>query len=283
MGLLKDIYTLHMSHWFGIKVINHVHGSDFKDLLDNTSGWLKKALISSYSKIDTSIILLKEMDHQFDDFKNTMKVIPVANFYDPDLDDYPQQEKESGRIRFCYFSNLIYSKGFSFTLEAFERVVHKGYNCELHIAGKIIPDHLKSAAEMEGILNEYLQKDLPITYHGVVTKEEKAKFLFQSDIFLLPTFYPSEGVPISIIEGMRAGNVIITTDHKYLKHMFPQSAGEIIAPKSVEALEEAMIKYLADQSLLRSIQEANMKTAIKSFSLEAHLKQLYHIFEKASN
>ena len=43
-----------------------------------------------------------------------------------------------------------------------------------------------------------------ICYLGVVKGNEKSQLLFESTMFILPSYYPAEAFPISIIEAMRA-------------------------------------------------------------------------------
>ena len=65
------------------------------------------------------------------------------------------------------------------------------------------------------IHDKSLEKD-GIFYHGPLYGMQKKDFLKALDIFVLPSFYASEAMPISIIEAMRSGCVIIATEHHYL-------------------------------------------------------------------
>lgn len=49
--------------------------------------------------------------------------------------------------------------------------------------------------------------------NGIVGGEQKKELLKKCYIFALPTRYPNEGQPISILEAMGNGMFIITTDH----------------------------------------------------------------------
>lgn len=77
-------------------------------------------------------------------------------------------------------------------------------------AGKFFEESEKEYFECcikENKLEEY------ITYHGIVGGKEKRELLKKCYIFALPTRYPNEGQPISILEAMGNGMFIITTDH----------------------------------------------------------------------
>lgn len=77
-------------------------------------------------------------------------------------------------------------------------------------AGKFFEDSEKEYFDSyvkENKLEEY------ITYHGIVGGESKRNLLKECYIFALPTRYPNEGQPISILEAMGNGMFIISTDH----------------------------------------------------------------------
>jgi len=84
LGSIKDVLLINLVSFKKVKLINHLHGSDFYDFLHGSSKWYKNILFYSYNKVDTSIVLLDSMQKQFKDFKN-MSVEVVPNFYDSEL------------------------------------------------------------------------------------------------------------------------------------------------------------------------------------------------------
>ncbi|WP_264566692.1 glycosyltransferase [Flavobacterium sp. N3904] len=65
-----------------------------------------------------------------------------------------------------------------------------------------------------------------------------------SDISILPTYY-REGTPRFLLESMSMGKAIITTDMPGCNHLIPTGEnGELIQPKSVTAIENAILRIL---------------------------------------
>jgi len=84
-----------------------------------------------------------------------------------------------------------------------KKLYEKGIRIKIKIAGNIVSNN---------DLSKYLGK-YGIEYVGVVNGNDKKDFLLWGNVFCLPTFYKMEGQPISIIEAMATGNLIVTTKH----------------------------------------------------------------------
>lgn len=279
-GNVRDIVIINILALFNIKIVNHIHGSGFDNLIKSLSGLHQRLAIKAFQKVDTSIVLMEAMRKEFELFKETMNIRVVENFYDPLIDKYATNHKENtDEINIIYFSNLMYTKGIAFLLQAFESLTTKYPNLRLHIAGHILGDGEITKEKMKDILNGYLAKYDTIQYHGLVKGEEKAKFLFKGDIFVLPTFYFREAFPISIIEAMRCGNAIITTRHNYLEYIVNEDQGKLIPIKSADAIEDAVVLYLKNADLLLSHQNYNTNFAKSNYTLEKYISKVLAIFE----
>lgn len=274
LGSFKDIMFINLAKLFSLKVVNHLHGADFKDFVDSLPSLYKKILINAYKKVDVSIVLLEEMKDQFQDFTDTMEVKVVSNFYDTVLDEITAPQGKHDQINISFFSNVMYSKGILETLEAFEALSKKHDNIFLHIAGNIFTDSYMTNTEIQQKLDLFLEKHPNAKYYGVVKKQSKKDFLENTDVFLLPSFYKSEAFPITIIEAMRAGAIVITTDHNYLKYIVSKESGSIVPPRSAEALEKELEKYILDENLRAQVQEYNLNYAQSKYSLQAHIDKL---------
>jgi glycosyltransferase involved in cell wall biosynthesis len=139
-----------------------------------------------------------------------------------------------------------------------------------------------SGIELKEIVDKFIKKNSRIKYFGPITdKIEKSKFLSKGLIFVLPTYYKLEGVPISIIEAMRMGNIILTTDFKFLPYLVKESSGLCVAPQSSIAVKNGILQILALSNKNKTqIQEFNSNYAKSYNSLEQHLLKINAVFGK---
>lgn len=150
------------------------------------------------------------------------KIFVVENCVDDQylLTDQEIEEKlaaleDKKVLHVLWLSNFIRSKGYPFVLEmakAEKERVDAGGQKRFHFdfAGKFFEDREK---EYFGSYIKDNELDEYVTYHGIVDGDAKRKLLKECYIFALPTRYPNEGQPISILEAMGNGMFIITTDH----------------------------------------------------------------------
>ncbi len=274
-GSLKDVLLINLASLKNIKLVNHLHGSDFYEFLHSSPKWYQNTLLYSYSKVDISIVLLDSMKAQFVDFPN-MKLKVVVNFYDKECNER-LAEKEKNKINLVYLSNIISSKGIFELIDAFEALSKTHENIHLNIAGGYIADEYLSIDKVRKKFEQKISLNSRITYTGKIFEREKVALLQKSDIFILPSYYKSEAFPISIIEAMACKNAIVTTNYKYLPEVVGEKNGVLVNPKSVESLIEGVDILLNDIEKLRKIQTHNKVEAQNKYNLNQYLKNLNEI------
>ena len=272
LGAIKDIFMLLIAGSLRKRVVNHLHGADFAKFYTRYE-ILKPLLKIAYQSVSTTIVLTRSMEKEFNHFP-LMKKIVVPNFYPKDFDN--KELKKDKRIVVTYFSNLLKSKGIFDFLEAAKLVHQEKPDVQFVVAGKCMGDHLMNGHQMKEGVNDFLMnnQDLSLEYIGEIDPFDRFAFLAQSHIFVLPTYYPTEGFPLSIIEAMRCGNVIITTDHNYLTDVIGSKNGTIVAPRNINVLAQAILYYINDAQLMTEIQNYNREEAQSKYSESTYLQSI---------
>jgi glycosyltransferase involved in cell wall biosynthesis len=107
-----------------------------------------------------------------------------------------------------------------------------------------------------------------------------ADVLATSDLFVLSTRW--EGLPLSILEAMRAGLPVITTNvggcSEAVEH---GTTGFLTKPSDIGQLRAMLEKALASKSLLRAMGEAGREKFHRDFRVESMMSKLMKVYHEA--
>ncbi|WOG25815.1 glycosyltransferase family 4 protein [Endozoicomonas sp. 8E] len=268
IGFSRDLYLLFLCFFSKAKVYNHLHGSDFKEFYRPLNACFKSLLRAAYSRVNKHAVLVDEMKEQLNDIKGNATVSVIHNFYK----DHPsifeaKRGKASNSLKILYLSSIVKSKGVFELIDAVKYLNDKGANLTLTIAGGFLGDQEYSGKEIEDKLRSDIKGFDYINYVGVVGSEEKYNLLSQADVFSLPSYYRSEAVPLSIIEAMRMGCLILTTKYKYLPSIVKDGVnGYLVETRSVIGIAEKLEFIISNMDVLNNISSCNSSEAIDRYS-----------------
>lgn len=160
-------------------------------------------------------------------------------------------EKDGGKLVLGQISRSIESKGMEVSIEAVKLLQQKGYkDIELIVIGPE-NDYYKS------LKSKYAQ-DTFVSFPGVALNPVSEIMKF--DIGLLPSFFPSESCPSSVVEYLSCGKPVITSDIGEIPNMVMTKdgtqAGKVIATDKTTSLPNyvdyanAIEEYYLDRSAL---------------------------------
>jgi glycosyltransferase involved in cell wall biosynthesis len=262
----------------------HLHGGYYRTLVDGFPGWQQKANYTAVSKLSGAIVLGPTLKWIFEGMLPEEKIFTVPNCVD---DDYLMSDEEFDEKVAClpdrkikhvlYLSNFIRSKGYPEVLEMARLEKERGGKRKFHFnfAGKFFE---KSEEEFFwSYVKENELKDY-ITYHGIVSGDKKRELLRICDIFCLLTTYPKEGQPISILEAMGNGMVVVATDHAGIPDQVTEGISGIVVSKNVDVrvIYERLLK-LDEYSI---IAVTNRVAAINKFSQARYIENMKICFNQ---
>lgn len=275
-GNIKDILTYFLLIGKWSKLVVHLHGGAG---LDKLLRFRLLSFINIYflSKFKSVILLGSVQKRIFLNHYNCHNVDLVPNFSLDEL--FISSEKMDfkyssvNKIKVLFLSNLITGKGYLELINGFLSLEDKyKSNFELNFAGGFADNVSKSKffKLIEGHNN--------IVYHGIVSGKYKRNLFFDNHIFCLPTYYPFEGQPISILEAYASGCFVITTNHSGIPDIFSNNVnGILVEAKSPESINKALIYCVENFSLIESIGRTNNFYAIQKFSLNTYNSSLYNL------
>ena len=286
-GNLRDLVIFKLLEPQHKKCLIHLHGGYYRQLVDNDmAGWQRKANYKAIKKLTGVIVLSKSLNKIFEGMIDDSKIFVVENCVDDQylLTDQEIEEKlgalENKKVlHILWLSNFIRSKGYPFVLEMAKTEkerVDAGGEKRFHFdfAGKFFECNEKQYFESyikDNKLEEY------VTYHGVVNGEKKRSLLKECYIFALPTRYPNEGQPISILEAMGNGMFIITTHHAGIPDIVEDGVnGILIKRENAYSVMDSLDVYLKNHCKILKI---NRKKIITYFKEQSYINNMKNVFE----
>lgn len=286
-GNLRDLLIFKLLRMQHKKCLIHLHGGYYRQLVDkDLARWQRMANYKAIGHLDGVIVLGESMKQIFQGMIDDSKIFVVPNCVDDEylMSDEAFEEKirsidKSSVKHVLYLSNFIRSKGYPEVLEMarLEKArCDKGEQRKLHFdfAGKFFEESEKQFF-FEYIKNYRL--DDYITYHGVVSGDKKRALLKKSDIFVLLTRYPNEGQPISILEAMGNGMVIVTTDHAGIPDIVKDGLNGIVVynNQDIEKILDRMRSIDANK-----IARNNRESVCQNYRENSYLAKLQGIFRR---
>ena len=226
-GTFRNVPFLIISKILRNKTILHFHCGDIDDFLNGQHSVIKFLLLFTYKLSDKLVILSPTLRNNFSQIINQDNLVIIENgIRSPFFNSKVIRESEV--IKILYLSNLIISKGYFDILIAIDHLVNKlsFTNIECNFCGDFLTSYddpeLNSIEKMKMDFHNYISQNNLIHYVNYKTQvldEEKNKFLNESHILILPTNYSTEAQPLSIIEAISTGNVIISTNFRAIPDM----------------------------------------------------------------
>ena len=237
-------------------------------------GLIQRRLCSPLSRADGIVAIGKKARS---DYQSRFPSLRVANIpYTCDLSAFRhagENREASETLRLLFAGQMIERKGIDLLLRAFERTVENGIDAQLDLVGR------------EGFLPQWMSELGPqtrdrITWHGFQQPSALPKLFGESDVFVLPSRHDGWGVVVN--EALGAGLPIISTTAVGAASdlLSDGSAGILVEPESISALEDA-IRCLALDKKKRSRMSLAAFAKSETLSPESTVKRWLEVIESA--
>lgn len=142
-------------------------------------------------------------------------------------------------LRLLFLSNMTPSKGFMDVLHATRMLLERGVDVQADFVGRWETREDRKKFHTEVDRNRL---DTHVTHHEAISNREKIKALhLQADVFVLPTYYPTEAQPLTIIEALNAGTPVVTTRHAGIPEMVDdEQEARFVSPRSPAEIADAV-------------------------------------------
>ncbi len=277
-GYLRDSLFILISAAGNAKIVLHLRGAYFKEFYCNSGPTLRQIIKRTLGLADRVLVLGETLLSLFDGLVPAEKLRVVPNGVNPG--SFPRSGdnlKRNAKVRVCFISNLDRTKGFEEALHAVNALSQK-HQIEYVVAGSWkTPNDLQYFHTY--VRENYLENI--VKFVGPVHGNEKLKLLSQSDIFVLPTYFPYEGQPWAILEAMAAALPVITTDHGCIAETVVDGETGFLVPKrDVPALMARLQQLVAEPGLRIEMGKKGRQRIESVYSEQRFVQRLKSVFEE---
>lgn len=254
---------------FRKKIVLHIHGGYY--LMHESQSSILNFLLKQIFKHADAIIVLSDLEREvlsqrygklsFYVLPNAVDIAPLSGLHKQPVDS---------NFRFVFMARIVNMKGI-YTISESLQYLTKYFN-------RFSFDIYGAGPDLEEWLSEL--KKYPafkFTYHGVVGGIDKWKALSDSDVLLLPSFY--EGLPVSMIEAMAAGCLVIITDIGSVKTVITDNINGILLSESTPELLAAKIRDVIEGKIDAKAIGSNAKKYVEAhLSLPGYINKLEALY-----
>lgn len=242
-GNLKDILIYLICFRKLDMMVVHLHGGEGMTGILKKNKLLRNINVYFLERIKAFVALGDTHKNMLASYSQRIKIYTVPNFAEDYI--FTSESAISNKftnnvtLRCLFVSNLIDGKGYKELVEACRQLPKDiQQKIELNLAGQF-----KNEAEQRKYL-KIINDSGFINYHGVVSGDKKADLFKNAHVFFLPTYYPFEGQPISILEAYASGCVVVTTMHSGIPDVFTNLNGFPVEKRSEESIKDVIIQLI---------------------------------------
>lgn len=191
-----------------------------------------------------------------------------TKLFNPNKKDLSIKKKYDIMGPFLLFvGRLTEKKGVKYLIKAMPEVIKKYPKTKLMIIGE---------GELENELKELTRKlkmEENIIFIGAIQNKELPRYYATADIFIAPSIITKEGdregLPVTIMEAMASGCVVITTDLEGNKDLIKdKKTGFLVEQKNSKDISKRILELLENKSLFNVIKKESIEKIRKGFDLE---------------
>lgn len=234
----KSLFIL-VSSCFGIKVIGHAHGAEFRLFYQQECGSLQRAYVRAIlGRLDGLIVLSPQWQAFYAELCPHLSPVVIANAVRLPT---AALRREAAPPVVATLGRLGQRKGTYDILEAIPTVLTRHPAAQFHFGGD---------GDVEAVRARLDRVPWGGQVHllGWLDGEAKSGLLNRAAVFLLPSY--NEGLPVALLEAMAHGVAVVTSPVGGIPEVVLDGrTGLLVTPGDVAAIADAVCRLLDDPQL----------------------------------
>lgn len=233
LGSIRDYLLAKLCHRHGVKCIMHCRFGTVKEQYERGDIWSKNFVMALWEFDQTWVL-----DSRSAKFLKSISGLSDRIFLTPNSIAVPEKcnlkPKKYNHIGFV--GNVLETKGI---FELVQAVAESRVDVSLTIAG---PGAANDIAKLKALAGEHFGEK--IKYVGKLPNEKAVELIDSMDVIALPTYYSGEAFPISILEAMSRGKLVLSCPRAAIPDMLTANDGSkcgvLVAERSKDEIVRAI-------------------------------------------
>jgi glycosyltransferase involved in cell wall biosynthesis len=289
VAFIRDSLFIWSASLMRNRIVAHLKGGNYDAFYADQSSWIQWFIRKTLSNVGSLIVLSESLKKCFKFLPDAEdKLFVVPNGLPITADDMQPSNLEHGEpINILYLSNMIETKGYWELLQACRILKSYDLPFRCHFCGKFRASSDDTQFDLAQVAQDaFLQaiQDWNLTeevkWLGIVRGEKKTAQLQWAHVFVLPTRYVNEGQPVSIIEALAFGKVIISTNYRAIPDMVSHHYNGFLVkgdlPKEIAKCIESLWKNPTE---ITRMGRNSLLLYQNNFTQEEHLNKLLGIIK----
>lgn len=273
LGTLRDYLLARLAKKYKVKCIMHCHYGCIKD--DYQKGGVLSLMLKKTLRLYDLILVL---DSTSSNFLNSIpelqgKVYVAPNFIEvkSGVDMRPRSYKNV-----AFIGNLVPTKGIYELVEAVKKLKN---GTTLYLIGP-------AASYVSSELKKKIGEDEGNCIHtlGRLPNKEAVSYMKKMDIIALPTYYSSEAFPISILEAMSNGCLVLSCHRAAIPDMLTSvgggKCGLLVEEKSADSIVDAILWAQNNTVEADNLRKKAFEKVSVCYSMPVVFKMYSNFYEK---
>lgn len=240
MGSIRDYLLAKLCHKHNVKCIMHCRFGTVKEKYESKDVW-GKYFVKAAKEFDQTWVL----DNRSATFLKSIPELAGKVFLTPNSIAVPETCNIEHReyIKIGFVGNVVETKGI---FELVQAAAESSDDVSLTIAGPGSPSNIEKVKALAG--DSFGTR---IQYVGKLPNDKAVELIDSLDVIALPTYYSGEAFPISILEAMSHGKLVLSCPRAAIPDMLTaldgSKCGILVAEKSKDEIVQAIAWMTAHQ------------------------------------
>lgn len=263
-AFVADLASIAVFKSLRMEYVLYIHVRGYERLAGRGKLW-ERAVRYVLTNAHTCVILSERVAFDIARWVPSERTTVIPNAIE-NLPEAARPTNKTDTPQVLYLANYDPNKGAREFIEAAVKVLDRGIAARFRLAGGTL-DHAYHAELKARIASSGHAEAIELS--GPIVGEDKDQLFASSDLFVFPTYYPLETFPLVILEAMRAGLPVISSDLAGIPDQVEDGVtGWLVDPHSPSAIADKIAALVDDPELRARMSKAGRARFIAQFTEE---------------